>query len=253
MKPKNFSRNVLVLSSSKGIGYGISKNLLNNNYNVSISSSNKKNLKNSQIKLKQQTGSKPFAVKLDLRNNYSLKINLKKIIQIFDNRIDILILNSPGPKVVQIKNLTEKLISEAVNQNVLNLIYIIKKILPLMIKNKFGRIINLSSTVAKEPSQNMVLSSLTRSAMLAFCKNLAIEYGKYNITTNSILAGGVLTSRLKKLFKKSEIENIKKKLPVRFIATPDEFSHIINFLCSDYSSYINGISIPVDGGLSKFI
>lgn len=253
MKPKNFSRNVLVLSSSKGIGFGISKNLLNSNYNVSISSSNKKNLKIAQIKLKQQTGSKPFAVKLDLSNIYNLKINLSRIIKIFNNRIDILILNCPGPKVIQIKNLTKKLINEAVNQNLLNQIYIIKKVLPLMIKNKFGRIINLSSTVAKEPSDGMVLSSLTRSAMLAFCKNLSIEYGKYNITTNSILTGGVLTSRLKKLFKKSEIEDIKKKIPVRFIATSDEFSHIVNFLCSDSSSYINGISIPVDGGLTKFI
>ena len=253
MKSKTFNRNALILSSSKGIGYGVSRNLLSNHYNVIITSSSLRNLKNSQIKLKKETGFKPYIAKLDLSNIYNLKKNLNRIIRIFNNKIDILVLNGPGPKVYQIKNLTEKLITDSINKNLINQIYIVKKVLPLMKKNKFGRIVNLSSTVAKEPSDGMVLSSLVRSAMLAFCKNLAIEYGKYNITTNSILTGGVLTDRLNKLFNKKEIQNIKKKIPVGFIATPDEFSHVVNFLCSDYSAYINGTSIPVDGGSTKFI
>ena len=89
MKSKSFNRNALILSSSKGIGYGISRNLLSNHYNVIITSSSLRNLKNSQIKLKKETGFKPYIAKLDLSNIYNLKKNLNRIIRIFNNKIDI--------------------------------------------------------------------------------------------------------------------------------------------------------------------
>lgn len=248
-----FKKNVLILSSSKGIGYGIAKNLLNNNYNVAISSSNIHNLRNSKAKLKEDTKVEPYAMKLDLKDSKNLKKNLKKILKYFNNVIDILILNGPGPSFSKIDKLNQSKIMNALNINLLNQIFIVRQILPLMKKNKFGRIINLSSTVAKEPSEGMVLSSLTRSSMLAFCKTVAIEYGQYNITSNSILTGGVLTDRIKKLFSKKELKNINKKIPVGFIANKDQFALFINFLCSENSLYINGTSIPIDGGLTKFI
>ena len=128
-------------------------------------------------------------------------------------------------------------------------------------KNKWGRIINLTSLTAKEPVAEMVLSNVTRAGMSSFSKTLAIELGKFNITVNTILSGGCLTDRVKDLIRqkyknqnfKKILRKIEKGIPVQRIAETEEFVQAIIFLCSDNASYINGVALPIDGGASKSI
>ena len=131
-----------------------------------------------------------------------------------------------------------------------------------MIKEKWGRLITISSTVAKQPSPIMVQSATVRAATLAFNKSISFDLAKYNITNNTILLGGVETNRLKKLIKlqskkKINIKKYKNKLlssiPAGRFADPDEIASLVNFLVSSEADYINGQSIVIDGGLSKFI
>ena len=132
-----------------------------------------------------------------------------------------------------------------------------------MIKEKWGRLITISSTVAKQPSPIMVQSATVRAAALAFNKSISFDLAKYNITNNTILLGGVETNRLKKLIKlqskknKIDIKKYKNKLlssiPAGRFADPDEIASLVNFLVSSEADYINGQSIVIDGGLSKFI
>ena len=132
-----------------------------------------------------------------------------------------------------------------------------------MIKEKWGRLITISSTVAKQPSPIMVQSATVRAAALAFNKSISFDLAKYNITNNTILLGGVETNRLKKLIKlqskknKINIKKYKNKLlssiPAGRFADPDEIASLVNFLVSSEADYINGQSIVIDGGLSKFI
>ena len=134
-----------------------------------------------------------------------------------------------------------------------------QKVIPGMKKNKWGRIINLTSTTAKEPSPSLVLSNVTRAGVISFGKSLSYEVGIHGITVNSILTGGVLTDRIKSLIGKDKkkisrtLKKIANNIPVKRIANPDEFIQIILFLCSENSSYINGSAITVDGGVSKSI
>ena len=90
----------------------------------------------------------------------------------------------------------------------------------------------------------------------SFFKNI-LEFGSYGITSNSILTGACETDRFKKLIN-PEIEKIIKiffkisrNIPAGYVSKPEEFGHIISFLCSDYSNYINGVAIPIDGGILK--
>ena len=168
------------------------------------------------------------------------KLNLKKISLIhtsFDKNIDKINLKS----------------------TIFSSIEAIKK----MKKKKWGRIINLTSSTAKEPALKMGLSNVTRSAVASFGKTLSLEVAKYGITVNTILTGGVLTERLENLIKlrinntnikyDDEIKRISNNIPVGRIATSKEFVQLILFLSSENSSYVTGTSIPIDGGSSKSI
>ena len=134
-------------------------------------------------------------------------------------------------------------------------------VLPSMKEKKWGRIINLTSTTAKEAAVNMSLSNVTRAGVVAFSKTLSQEVGKNGITVNSILTGGCLTERFYSLvdaqIKKSgesmekAIKQLSQNIPVGYFPNPDEFSKMILFLASEEAGYITGTAIPVDGGASK--
>lgn len=172
--------------------------------------------------------------------------------------IDILITNSPGPKPIQATEADLNDLSNAMQINFYSVFQLCQNFIPNMIKKKFGRIINLSSTTAREPEAGMFLSNACRAAVISYTKTLSREIGKEGITVNSILTGGVLTDRTKNLLQMEAnasginlekiYEQAANNIPVGHIATPEEFASNIVFLSSPLSSYINGVNIPVDGG-----
>jgi 3-oxoacyl-[acyl-carrier protein] reductase len=130
-----------------------------------------------------------------------------------------------------------------------------------MKKNKWGRIINMTSVSVKEPLAYLALSNTIRSAVTSWGKTMSIESGKFNINVNNILTGFFDTERLTQLNKeKSEKFNVsiedvfdkmREMVPLKRIGDPDEFGYLVAFLVSDYANYINGVNIPIDGGLLK--
>lgn len=258
------NKTVLITAASKGIGFELAKQLALLGANVSMSSRNTINLKKAKkIIIGLKKDAKIFTVKQDLENLNSLKNIVTKSEKYFKSKIDILINNSGGPDPKPIIDTSNRDWEKAFNINLKSAIYLSTYVIKNMRKKKWGRIINLTSTTAKEPAKNMCLSNITRSGLISFSKTLSIEVAEYGITVNSILTGGVLTERLKNLLKKSinkkkynfekELKNISKTIPVQRIAKPDEFIQLILFLCSEDSSYVNGTAIPVDGGTSKGI
>jgi 3-oxoacyl-[acyl-carrier protein] reductase len=253
---------VLVLASSKGIGYELAKKFALNNAKVAICSRSKSNLDKAKknfskfIKFKNQV--KFF--KVNVSNLQELESLHKKIIKSFNCKIDILINNSGGPPSKKIVNTTKADWEHTLNNNLKSFIYMSQIVLKDMKIKKWGRIINLTSSTAKEPAENMVLSNVSRAGVLAFAKTLSKEIKIENITINSILTGAVLTSRLVKLIKKNHgnkiddvLKKISKSIPVQHIADTEEFVNLILFLCTNEASYVNGTAISIDGGASKTI
>jgi 3-oxoacyl-[acyl-carrier protein] reductase len=130
-----------------------------------------------------------------------------------------------------------------------------------MQKKQWGRIITITSTVTKEPSPEMILSATARGGLSAFNKAVCLEFAKFNITSNIISPGGVLTNRLRGLFKEKSkrikkdyltvIKSAEDSIPAKRFADPKEIANIILFLSSKHGSYINGINLSVDGGLTR--
>ena len=253
-------KTALVTASSKGIGFAISKALLEAGANVCVCSRNEENLRAAEEELGDP--GRVFAVAGDIADPVFLKQLVNQSQERFET-IDILVNNSGGPPAGEALSLTEEQWFAAINSNLLSVVRLSSLVIPGMKSRGWGRIVNLTSTAAREPAAGMALSNVTRAGVAAYTKTLAQEVGPFGITVNTILTGGVLTDRLNSLLERNikdtgeslqdAIARIEKTIPVRHIATPEEFAQTTLFLVSPLASYINGAAIPVDGGASKSI
>ena len=123
---------------------------------------------------------------------------------------------------------------------------------------RFGRIINVISTSVKIPLKNLGVSNTIRGAVASWAKTMANELGEFNITVNNILPGYTGTQRLRSIIEKTSartnrsLEEVEKDMmqdiPMKRFADASEIGAVAAFLASPAASYINGVSIPVDGG-----
>jgi 3-oxoacyl-[acyl-carrier protein] reductase len=175
--------------------------------------------------------------------------------------VDILVNNAGGPPMGSFLEHDGTAWNTAIQTNLLSVVRFCKAVAPGMKAKNWGRIISITSTVAKEPSPAMVLSATTRAGVAAFSKALAIELAEFNISVNVICPGGVLTDRLVALLK-SRAEREKRNyqdvllesqssIPAKRFAKPHEIADVILFLASESGGYVSGVSLSVDGALTK--
>jgi len=133
-----------------------------------------------------------------------------------------------------------------------------KAVVPSMIKEGYGRIINIISTSVKIPLKNLGVSNTIRGAVASWAKSMANELGHHNITVNNVLPGFTSTQRLSTIIdntaKRGNVvvdiveKNMKEEVPMKRFADASEIAAVAAFLASPAASYVNGVSIPVDGG-----
>ena len=172
--------------------------------------------------------------------------------------ISILICNSGGPPAGPLVNAPQEAFVSGFSNHILANQTLVQLLLPGMKDQGFGRIINIISTSVKIPIPNLGVSNTIRGAVASWSKTLANELGPFHITVNNVLPGFTATERLdslkeaagKRLGKTvSQVEDMwKKTIPVGRFADPSETACAVGFLASPAASYINGVSLPVDGG-----
>src|SRR5699024_436280 len=188
--------------------------------------------------------------------------HIEKITGFFSqNSIDILVNNTQGTEG---GNLFQK--ESADYQKAFDLLFqtaveTTRLALPHMQAQGFGRIINVSSMTVKEPQDNLVLSNTMRAALVSWSKSLSNAVAKDGITVNSIMTGFFDTDRLNQLMKTqaestgSSFEEIKKQrisaIPAGRLGKPEEYGFLVAFLASEYSAFLTGTSLPLDGGIAS--
>lgn len=175
-----------------------------------------------------------------------------------ESNIHILVNNTGGPAAGPITTAAANDFENAFRQHLINNQLLVQTVLPGMKKEAYGRIINIISTSVKIPIGNLGVSNTIRAAVAAWAKSLSNEVGQYNITVNNVLPGSTRTSRLNSLIaetaekKQLSRETIEKEMeetiPMKRFGLPEEIAHVAAFLASPAASYVNGVSIPVDGG-----
>lgn len=246
----------LVSGSTQGIGLAIAEELALLGANCTLLARNEEGLKDVVQKLDVSQGQTHHYLVAD----FNKPEELKKIIEgyVTKNAIHILVNNSGGPPAGPITEATEDAFLKAFNQHLICNHILTKAVVPCMKKEKYGRIVNIISTSVKIPLHNLGVSNTIRGAVASWSKTMANELGQFNITVNNVLPGFTKTQRLASIVdnnakkKSATVEAIEadmqNEVPMKRFAEASEVAAVAAFLASPAASYVNGVSIPVDGG-----
>ena len=241
------SKSVLITGGSRGIGAACVK--LFANAGAAVHFTFKSNIEASN-KLVLQIGKKKkiFFYKMDFGHDINLE---QRIIELVSKikKIDILVNNAGIWEYGEADKMSLREWNKTMQANLTSMFLITKHVIPLMKKNKFGRIINVSSTAGQRGEAYHSHYAASKGAMISYTKSLAAEIGKFNITVNSVAPGWVETDMSKEVFSdKKYKEKIRLEIPVQRIASADDIAGPVLFLASDLARHINGEILNVNGG-----
>jgi 3-oxoacyl-[acyl-carrier protein] reductase len=249
-------KNALICGSTQGIGLAIAEELALLGANCTLVARNEEALqaaiKTLDIALRQQHS---YLV-ADFSNPEQVKQAVEQHIQ--RNPIHILINNTGGPPPGSVLDATAAAFLDAFNQHLIVNQQLAQAVIPGMKKAGYGRIINIISTSIRIPITNLAVSGTVRGAVAMWSKILANEVGQFNITVNNILPGFTKTQRLESLIKNNAQkrgvsadvieQEMKQDIPMKRFGEATELAAVAAFLASPAASYVNGVSIAVDGG-----
>lgn len=252
----------LVCGSTQGIGLAIAKAFANVGASVTLLARNEKKLEEITSKLNISTKKNHSFISADMSNSIEFQEKVQQFLKKVDG-FDILVNNSGGPPQGKLFESTLDELENAFRQHIISAQILIKALIPWMKAKSYGRIINIVSIGLKQPIDNLGVSNTIRGAMGSWAKTLSRELAEYGITINNILPGYILTERLESLIKynaeknrtsySEELQKVQQRIPAKRLGKPKEIAYLAVFLASPFASYINGASIPIDGGFLETI
>ena len=240
-------KNVLITGASGGIGEAMCREFAKNGYNVVIhyNSSEEAALKLQQ-EIESQYQVKAVPIKADLRNSDEVKALARKATAILGNT-DVLINNAGVAYLTLFQTADDNKVRELFDINLMSAMNLTKEILPSMIKNQSGRIINISSMWGIAGASCEVHYSASKSALIGFTKALAKEVGPSGITVNCI-APGYIDTEMNSSIDDESVAEIVEATPMGRKGRPEDVSALAIFLAGENADFITGQVISVDGG-----
>ena len=237
------SNTVLITGASRGLGANFSKVLAADGFKIIGVGRNKKNLETVISNLPNPSLGHKY-IEVDVTNEQEVH---EKI-----GGLDIygLVNNAGIASTKLLHQETKSNLSKIFETNLLGSINVSNAIIPTMIKNKNGKIINIASTLGYRPLSYVGAYSATKSALIQVTKSQSIELARYNICVNALAPGYILTDINREQLEGDAGLLLKKKIPLRRFATAEELDVIISMLLNRQNTYMTGAVIAVDGGLS---
>tara|TARA_A100000164_G_C21929603_1_gene784891 strand:+ start:2318 stop:3070 length:753 start_codon:yes stop_codon:yes gene_type:complete len=236
----------VVTGSSRGIGKTIANGLFHNDCKIALISRNYDDL----LKAKNEIGGDNESIKIyscDISDFNEVQNVFKKIIEEF-RTIDILINNAGLTKDNLLLRIKEQDWDRVVDVNLKGCFNTIKAVTKQMIRNKSGRIINISSVIGQIGNAGQVNYAASKAGILGLTKSLAKELGSRNITVNAVAPGYIETDMTDNL--SEDIRNeLYQKIPLNRLGSSKDVTNLVLFLSSDKASYITGQVMNVDGGM----
>ena len=243
MKVNLENKKVLLTGASGGIGKALSEKFIINGAKLIFTSSSNNKLD----ELKNLYGDDHSYYLLDLSKKENLMNNVKDITE-KNKDIDILINNAGITKDNLLLRMSEEQWQEVIDTNLSASFYIIKNVLPNMVKNRKGKILGITSVVALTGNPGQSNYTASKGGMIAMYKSLAIEVAQRNINVN-LIAPGFIESPMTNKLNDDQKKTIMDKIPMKRFGLPEDIANMAVFLTSDHSSYITGQTFHVNGGM----
>jgi len=242
----------LITGSTRGLGREFAKGFAREGSNIVINGRNGEKAKEVAKQI-EELGVSTMAVVGDVSSSKDVSRMVEEIIQSF-GKIDILINNAGvNPFILEADKITEDGWNQVIDINLKGVFLCSQAVGKLMIEKGGGNIINISSAAGIFGEQGFLPYCVSKAGVIILTRILAYEWSKYNIRVNAIAPGivacGMNTPILKKDF---FVSGLAQKIPLKRLANPEEIVRIALFLASEDSSYINGATLLVDGGMTGY-
>jgi len=240
-------KTAFVTGGSRGIGKSISLNLGKKFHVVvgySVSNEKAKEVSDEII----DNGGSSSTVQINISESDSVDEAFSSI-EKDHTSVDVLINNAGITKDNIMPRMKKDEWLEVIQTNLTGSFYTSQRAIKLMMKNKWGRIVFISSVVGISGNQGQANYAASKAGLIGLSKSISKEMGSRNITSN-VVAPGYIETDMTSFLNDQNKENIIEQLSIKRIGKPEDISNIVSFLCSDESEYITGQVIPVDGGLT---
>jgi len=249
-------KRAIVSGSTQGIGKASAIELAQLGATVTLLARDEVKLKSTLAELPSPHEQKHDYIVADFSFPDQVRGTIEKFVS--GNEVHILINNTGGPPAGQAIDAKPEDFLSAINAHLICSQILVQACVPSMKKNNYGRIINVISTSVKIPIKGLGVSNTVRGAMASWSKTLSIELARFGITVNNVLPGSTKTGRIESIIQTRSqksgrsAEAIRQEMideiPAGRMAEASEVAVAVAFLASPAAGYINGVSLPVDGG-----
>ncbi|MGE3165620.1 MAG: SDR family oxidoreductase [Planctomycetota bacterium] len=250
-------RRALVCGSSQGIGKACAMELAARGASVTLVARSEEALQQTLGELPTPSDQLHAMICVDFADPRTLRDLVATEVRVAGAQ-HILINNTGGPPAGPILDADPAAFVTALEHHVVCNQILAQLLVPGMRQDRYGRIVNIISTSVREPIENLGVSNTIRGAVASWAKTLSRELAPYGITVNNVLPGFTDTARLTALIANRAqregrnstdvAEAMRRQVPAGRFARPEEIASVVGFLCSPAASYVNGVSLPVDGG-----
>ncbi|MBD8589137.1 glucose 1-dehydrogenase [Peribacillus simplex] len=243
-------RMAFITGAGSGIGREISKKLASRNINVIVADINLKNAEET-VSLIEKSGFEARAVHCDVTKLESVKKAVEESVNYY-HRIDILVNNAGWDKVEPFLKSDPSTWKRIIDINLLGQIHTSKEILPLMIENGYGKVVNIASDAARVGSSGEAVYSAAKGGVIAFTKTIAREMARHKLNINCIAPGPADTPLFQEIGSYNEgiAGALEKAIPFRRLAQPEDIASAVAYFVSEEAGYITGQTLSVNGGLT---
>jgi 3-oxoacyl-[acyl-carrier protein] reductase len=240
-------KNVIITGASRGIGKGIAELFAGQGANIAFTyRSSDKKAKALELEL-AVNGCKAKGYKSDASNFKAAQQLAADVMEEFGS-IDVLVNNAGITKDGLIMRMSEEDFDSVMDVNMKSVFNMTKAVLPTMLKQRKGSIINMSSVVGVQGNAGQANYSASKAAINGFTKSTALELGSRNIRCNSI-APGFIETEMTEALGEEVVQEWRDQVPLKRVGTPDDIANATLFLASDMSAYVTGQVLNVCGGM----
>ncbi len=240
-------KTAIVTGGSRGIGRQTVLELARNGYAVAIVYQGNEEKANETMQMAMAEGAEAIAIKCDVASMESVTSMVNAVMEKW-GRVDVLVNNAGQTADGLLMRMSEEDFDKIISVNLKGTFNCVKAVTSIMMKQRYGRIVNLSSVVGVTGNAGQANYAASKAGIIGFTKSVAKELASRGITANCVAPGYVETDMTEVLSDKIK-EAILAQIPMKRCADPKEIASVIGFLVSEKANYITGQVINVDGGM----